>query len=98
MEKEKKAAKGTTYTPVLPYDITVGEDHDMYQHFTYHRDISLFDNDEKKMERGNVIHSYRCNFKDPLPIGGDPVEKDEKEADFEASENIEEEDQPENIE
>lgn len=29
------------YTPILPYDVTLGEHFDMYDHKTYHKDNNL---------------------------------------------------------
>ena len=77
MSEIKDDTKKTKFTPILPFDVTVGEKFEMYQNFTYQRDISLFDNDEQMMERGNVIHAYRCTFQDARPIGGDPLPEDE---------------------
>ncbi|MBQ9120248.1 MAG: hypothetical protein IJY09_09395 [Lachnospiraceae bacterium] len=82
MPETKDDTNKTKYSPILPFDVTVGEDFSMYQHTTYHRDISMFDNDEQMMERGNVIHSFRCNFQEARPIGGDmPVKTDTDESD-----------------
>lgn len=67
-------AKG--YTPILPYDVTAHEDFYMYDHATYVRDLSLFDNNERMMNRGNVIHFYNCKFGEPKKIGGDVVDSE----------------------
>ena len=53
------------YTPIQPFNIMIGED------------LTLFDQDEVKMERGNVISQFRCNFEKPRMIGGDaPAQPD----------------------
>ena len=65
------------YTPIQPFNIMIGEDFSMYENPTYHRDLTLFDQDEVKMERGNVISQFRCNFEKPRMIGGDaPAQPD----------------------
>ncbi len=64
------------YTPILPYDVTAHEDFYMYDHFPYTRDLSLFDNNERMMNRGNVIHFYTCKMAEPKKIGGDVVDSE----------------------
>lgn len=86
MSEIKDDTKKAKYTPILPFDITIGEDFEMYQNFTYRRDLSLFDNDEQKMERGNVIHGYRCNFQEARPIGGDAPAAEEESSEEESNE------------
>lgn len=88
MSENNDTKKSTNkFSPILPFDVTVGENFAMYQNPTYHRDISLFDNNEQMMERGNVIHAYRCNFQEARPIGGDVAATAEETDAEEASED-----------
>ena len=56
MEKENKK-----YTPILPFDITFGENFITYDNQVYHQDLEYITPDKVKMESGNVIKYYRCN-------------------------------------
>ena len=67
------------YTPILPFDVTVGEDYSMYDNTVYHRDITLFDQNERMMNRGNTISVLNYKMGAPRKIGGDPVEEKEEE-------------------
>lgn len=73
---DELSGKEHNYTPILPYDITAHENFSMYDNFAYVRDITLFDNNERMMNRGNVIHFYDCKFVEPKKIGGDVVDSE----------------------
>lgn len=62
------------YTPILPYDSTLHEDFSMYDRPVYTRDLSLFDNNERMMNRGNVIHFFECKKVAPRKVGGDIID------------------------
>lgn len=85
-QDEKKDEK--KYTPILPFDITTGEDHYMYDHPVYVRDITLFDNNERMMNRGNVISIFNCKMVPPCKVGGD-IPPDDVETDVETVETAE---------
>ena len=68
-ENEKKQ-----YKPLPHYDPMLHEDFSMYDHPTYVRDLSLFDNNEVMLNRGNVIHFYECKTLKPKKIGGDAID------------------------
>lgn len=80
--------KGKNYTPILPFDVTTGEDHSMYDNTVYHRDITLFDQNEKMMNRGNTVSVLNYKMVAPRKIGGDPAEE-EKEEDGEGEDTAE---------
>lgn len=71
MADEKKEKK---YTPIQPYDRTLFEDHSMYNNPHYTRDLSLFDNNEVMMNRGNMIHNYQTKMVEPRKVGGDVID------------------------
>lgn len=68
-ENEKKS-----YKPLPHYDPMLHEDFSMYERPTYIRDLTLFDNNEVMLNRGNVIHFYECNTLKPKKIGGDAID------------------------
>ena len=73
---DTQSGKAHNYTPILPYDVTAHEDFYMYDHFAYTRDLSLFDSNERMMNRGNIIHFYTCKMGEPKKIGGDVVDSE----------------------
>lgn len=58
------------YTPILPYDATVGENFTIYYPTRYVRNYNLIPPEKIAMESGNVIKYYRCTEEEPVPIGG----------------------------
>lgn len=58
------------YTPLLPFDSTVAENFVIYYPTAYVRDINLIPPEKIAMESGNLIKYYRCNIKEPTPVGG----------------------------
>ena len=48
------------YAPILPYDITYGEHHSMYDNMTYHKDNNVCNSSNIRMESGNVYKFFRC--------------------------------------
>lgn len=79
MENETKT-KEKKYTPILPFDITTGEDFYMYDHPVYKRDITMFDHNEQMMNRGNVISILNYKMGEPRRIGGDPSAEEPEDA------------------
>lgn len=73
---DSSAGKERAFTPILPFDVTAHEDFSMYDRFPYVRDITLFDNNIRMMNRGNVIHYVTCTFGEPKKIGGDVVDSE----------------------
>ena len=59
------------YSPILPFDVTQGENISMYLNTTYSRDIALCADFNKKKESGNLYKYYRCDEIKPVKIGGD---------------------------
>ena len=57
------------YHPILPFDITFGERHQIYETFAYVRDIVLCEY-ENKQYKGNVIKYYLYSLNEPRKIGG----------------------------
>ncbi|MDE7326195.1 MAG: hypothetical protein K2N63_07970 [Lachnospiraceae bacterium] len=70
------SGKELNYTPILPFDITAHEDFSFYDRFPYIRDISLFDNNIRMMNRGNIIRYVNCKVVEPKKIGGDVVDSE----------------------
>lgn len=64
------------YTPLLPYDVTRGERFEAYDNTVYRRDLSLFDNDETKLNRGNVVSVFSYQLAGPKKIGGDTASEE----------------------
>jgi hypothetical protein len=62
--------KLTNYEPLLPYDITRGEDHYLYDNMTYVCDLVLCNKDMVHMVSGNIIKFYDYLPATPLKIGG----------------------------
>lgn len=62
--------------PLLPFDVTYGEQMNMYDNMPYIRNLAICGNDAVKMESGNVVKFFRCNAKKPLLIGGDKTDDD----------------------
>lgn len=48
-------------TSLLPYEFTVSDNLDMYDHLTYTRDVNLCNDESITLESGNVIKRYRYN-------------------------------------
>lgn len=59
------------YTPILPYDVTLGEHFDMYDHKTYHKDNNMCNQDTVHKMSGNVVKHFSCKIAKPCKIGGD---------------------------
>ncbi|WP_041703726.1 hypothetical protein [Lachnoclostridium phytofermentans] len=66
MEKSKL----TTYEPLLPYDITYGENRNLYDNMTYVCDPVLCNKTMVQMVSGNIIKFYEYLPVQPLKIGG----------------------------
>ena len=49
------------YTPILPFDGTIGENFIIYNNQTYHQDINYITADNVKKDSGNIIKYYRCS-------------------------------------
>jgi len=58
------------YAPILPYDITYGEPHSMYDNMTYHKDNNVCNASNIRMESGNVYKFFRCAEQKPYLVGG----------------------------
>ncbi len=69
VEVEKKG-----FTPVSHFNAMPYEDFAMYDRATYVRDLSLFDNNEVMMNRGNIIRYYDCKAAKPKKVGGDIID------------------------
>ena len=59
------------YTPILPYDVTLGEHFNIYDNSTYHKDINLCNKETIHKESGNVLKYFSCKITEPYKIGGD---------------------------
>ncbi len=59
------------YSPILPFDITQGENISMYLNTTYTRDITLCGEGSVRKESENLYKYYRCEEIKPVKIGGD---------------------------
>ncbi|WP_066714272.1 hypothetical protein [Clostridium sp. Marseille-P299] len=59
------------YTPILPYDITLGESFVIYDNTTYQRDHDLCNKETIHMESGNIVKYSTCNITKATKIGGD---------------------------
>lgn len=59
------------YTPILPYDATLGEHFNMYDNTTYHKDYNLCNKETIHKESGNVLKYHSCKVTEPCKIGGD---------------------------
>lgn len=59
------------YTPILPYDITFGENFPLYLNTKYKRDITICGEGTVRMESGNLYKYYRCESVKPVAVGGD---------------------------
>lgn len=57
------------YTPILPFDGTIGENFIIYDNQTYHQDINYITADHVKKDSGNIIKYYRCSDIKPCYIG-----------------------------
>lgn len=58
------------YAPLLPFDITYGENLDMYDHFAYKKNNNVCNATNIRMESGNVYKFFRCAQQEPLLVGG----------------------------
>lgn len=59
-----------TYTPLLPYDESFGENFTIYYPVAYSHNINLIPPEKIAMESGNVIKYYRCTNQEPILVGG----------------------------
>ncbi|HCL01103.1 MAG TPA: hypothetical protein DHW61_01555 [Lachnoclostridium phytofermentans] len=62
--------KLNTYEPLLPYDITYGEAHSLYDNMAYVCDPILCNKSMVHMVSGNIIKFYEYLPSVPLKIGG----------------------------
>ncbi len=60
----------SAYEPLLPYDITYGENHDLYDNMRYVCDPILCNKEMVHIVSGNIIKYYECFPLEPLKIGG----------------------------
>ena len=67
------------YTPIQPYDITVGERHGMYDNLPYQCDNTLCNKESVQMESGNVVKYFQTELTDFKKIGGDSMLSDDVE-------------------
>lgn len=58
------------YEPLLPYDITYGENHPLYDNMTYVCDPIFCNKEAVHMDSGNIIKFYECLPLEPKKIGG----------------------------
>ncbi len=65
-----KNTKSSTYEPILPYDITYGEERQLYNNMAYACDPILCNKETVHMVSGNIIKYYECLPSKPLKIGG----------------------------
>ncbi len=56
-------------TPILPFDITYGENFTIYQHMKYKHDKDLIEKVGICMESGNVYKYYSTKDIEPVKIG-----------------------------
>ena len=61
-----------THSPVLPFDITYGENFSMYYRVPYYRDLDLMNTVKPQLTFESFYKYYKCNIKEPIKIGGDP--------------------------
>jgi len=54
-----------------PYEFTVPDMVDMYDHMPYNCDVNLCNRETIAIESGNVIKSYRCNITNDYTIDND---------------------------
>lgn len=59
----------TKTVPVLPFDITIGENFRVYDSFEYERDLALCDFESIRMYSGNVYKYYQQTDIAPRLIG-----------------------------
>ena len=62
--------KDETYTPILPFDITVGEHFHIYGEEIYVQDKALCGENSIRMQSGNILKYYEQKDVDPVKIGG----------------------------
>ncbi len=60
-----------SFTPILPFDVTYGEQFAMYDHQAYIKNNEMCNQNTVKLESGNVTRFYRCSMQQPVKIGGD---------------------------
>lgn len=62
--------KDKPYSPILPYDITYGENYHIYNEMKYQQDKSLCPEDSIRMTSGNVYKYYAQTPSDAYKVGG----------------------------
>ncbi len=63
-------SKKEEYTPILPYDITYGENHRLYDNMKYSQDKDLCGGkDSICMSSGKVCKYYRTKQVEPYKLG-----------------------------
>lgn len=66
------------YSPILPFDITLGESFLIYQHMTYYRDRDLCNSIGICKISGNVYKYYTLTMTEPVMIGDQQPDSDEE--------------------
>lgn len=80
-------AEDKKFTPLLPFDSSLGEQFALYDNMTYVCDNDICNAGMVKMESGNVCKFYRCKSTEPIKIGGDIVDSEALEIEEDSEEN-----------